>query len=196
MLILCDFDGTITVEDFTNMVWDRYIWPDWRERLLPPYREGKSTAFDLMAAGYREISASADEMLDAVGNDVSLRDGFESFMQSCNQKEWPLHVVSCGLDWYIRALLPAGVPYHCYTAEHNGRWEVKLPADVTLTPTCDFKIVIMQRLLKQHGPRETVFIGDGRNDFPIAKACQRVFAVEGSTLQHMCEDAGVRCTSI
>ena len=193
MLILCDFDGTVTEEDVTNLIWDRYIWPDWRERLLPPYREGKATTLDLMAAGYREISATAEELLDAVRNDVKLRGGFEEFAAGCVKKQWPLHVVSCGLDWYIRAFLPAGVPYHCYAAEFAGRWEVKLPPDVSLTPACDFKIHVMEKLLKQHGKRDTVFIGDGRNDFPVARECDRVFAVKDSTLGKMCREAGVPC---
>ncbi|HYF50297.1 MAG TPA: MtnX-like HAD-IB family phosphatase [Planctomycetota bacterium] len=195
MLILCDFDGTVTEEDVTNLIWDRYIWPDWRERLLPPYREGKATTLDLMAAGYREITATADELLDAVRKDVRLRKGFAEFAQRCKQVGWPLHVVSCGLDWYIRAFLPPGVPYHCYAAEHQGRWIVKLPPDVELTPACDFKIHVMEKLLKQHGKRDTVFIGDGRNDFPIARECDRVFAVKNSTLGKMCREAGVACVA-
>ena len=30
MLILCDFDNTITTEDVTNLLWDEFDLPNWR----------------------------------------------------------------------------------------------------------------------------------------------------------------------
>lgn len=193
MLVLCDFDGTITEQDVTNLIWDRYIWPDWRERLLPPYREGKATTLDLMSQGYKPITATAEELIAAIGEHVRIRAGFEALTEFCVAKNWPLHVVSCGLDWYLRAFLPPGVAFSCYAARYDGCWNVSLPEGVALAAGQDFKIHVLEKLLLQHPGRDTVFIGDGRNDFPIARACGRAFAVKGSTLAKMCREHGVGC---
>ena len=192
MLIFCDFDGTYTDTDITNLIWDRHLWPDWRERLLPDYRAGKTTTLDLMAAGYRELTQTADELLGSVRADIRIRSGFDKLAAECRARGWPLHIVSNGLDWYIRDLLPPGmgIPVHCYRAELNCCWQVTLPEGITLEPGQDFKVRVCEGLRAQHPQRETVFIGDGRNDFPVAASCDRVFAVKGSTLARLCAESG------
>jgi 2-hydroxy-3-keto-5-methylthiopentenyl-1-phosphate phosphatase len=194
MLILCDFDGTITEFDITNLIWDRYLESGWRERLLPAYRAGKATTFELMSAGYGEIAFDAPELLNAIRSEMRLRAGFENFANECSRLKHSLHVISCGLDWYIQAMLPAGIPYHCYLARFKERWSLSLPPDITLAPAEDFKVCVLKKLLQEQTGKEkekTIFIGDGWNDFPIAKLCDRVFSVKNSTLSKRCREAHI-----
>jgi 2-hydroxy-3-keto-5-methylthiopentenyl-1-phosphate phosphatase len=190
MLVFCDFDGTFSETDITNLIWDRHIWPDWRERLLPDYRAGKTTTLDLMAAGYRQLSQSADELLGSIRADIRIRSGFDRLVAECGARKWPLHIVSNGLDWYIENLLPPGIPVHCYRARLNGCWQVTLPDGVALEHGNDFKVHVCDKLRADHPRLETVFIGDGRNDFPAASRCDHVFAVKGSTLERLCAENG------
>ena len=36
MIVVSDFDGTLTIEDVTAMLWDAHLPYDWRATLLPP----------------------------------------------------------------------------------------------------------------------------------------------------------------
>jgi 2-hydroxy-3-keto-5-methylthiopentenyl-1-phosphate phosphatase len=193
MLILCDFDGTITDPDVTNLVWDRYGLKNWRRELLPPYRLGKKTTLELMDMGWRVIDRSEDELLAYARPLIKVRDGFDELVAFAEARAWPLHVVSNGLDWYIRAFLPPHVPFTSYAARLEDGWRVRLPDGCDLPPGADFKIVALQRLLDENPGKETVFIGDGRNDLPIAREADHVFAVKASTLARLCAKEGLAC---
>jgi 2-hydroxy-3-keto-5-methylthiopentenyl-1-phosphate phosphatase len=191
MLVLCDFDGTITTEDVTNVLWDRYGIPKWRDVLLPPYRAGEATTLELMDRGWRVIDKSEGELLAVARETIGLRAGFVEFVEECDSRGWSFHVVSCGLDWYLDGFLPPGVAATSYTAVLEDGWRVRLPADCSLPPGQDFKIHVMRGLQARHTGEPTVFIGDGRNDLPVARLCDHVFAVRGSTLAHLCRREGV-----
>lgn len=193
MLVLCDFDGTISATDITNIVWDEFGIPNWRDKLLPPYRAGKTTTLDLMSEGWRAIAVSEAQLLDYVRPLVKLREGFAELREFCAQRRWEFYVVSCGLEWYLRAFLPADIRYVCYKASFNQGWDVTLPSDCTLPAGVDFKVFQMERLRQKHPGEEIVFIGDGRNDFPIARKADRAFAVKGSTLAALCAEHGIAC---
>ena len=193
MLILCDFDGTIVTPDVTNLLWDKYGIKNWRRKLLRPYREGRQTTLELMDVGWREIAVPEAELLEYARTRVRLRDGFQQLVDLCAARGWPLHVVSCGLDWYIKAFLPDQVPFASYTAALNGGWRVTLPEGCALPSGDDFKIHTLRGLEREYPGVPTVFIGDGHNDLPVARAVDRAFAVKGSTLAKLCTEEGIAC---
>lgn len=196
MLILCDFDGTITEQDVTNLIWDRYIRSDWRDVLLPPYRAGAITPPELMAQGYAPISATAEELLAFARSRVNLRDGFHELLAACDTHGWPFRVVSQGLDWYLKAFLPEGVAFHGLSAELRGTWQVFLPPEARLAPGQDYKSWVLAKLRAEYPGQPAVFIGDGRNDLPIAREADRVFAIAGSSLEKLCREERIPATSI
>jgi len=193
MLVLCDFDGTIVTPDVTNLLWDRYGIKNWRRKFLPPYRAGEKTTLELMDMGWREIALSEEDLLDYARRHVKIRDGFDALTNLCAERRWPLHVVSCGLDWYIRAFLPHGVPFRSYAATLEGGWRVTLPGDCDLPEGADFKIHALRALEAGYPGEPTVFIGDGHNDLPVAREVDAVFAVRGSTLARLCTAEGIGC---
>jgi 2-hydroxy-3-keto-5-methylthiopentenyl-1-phosphate phosphatase len=194
MLIICDFDGTITEEDVTNLLWDRYIQENWREEILPPFRSGQTSHLDIMVAGYKPISAPKEELLDYARQHTLIRDGFGRLQALCRTEGWPLVVVSGGLDFYIEEFLPAGVPFYSYTAELTDHWEVKLPPEVVLNEGQNFKVYVLEQLKQQYPGETVVFVGDGNNDFPIARQSDFVYAVKDSMLALLCEKAAIPCT--
>jgi 2-hydroxy-3-keto-5-methylthiopentenyl-1-phosphate phosphatase len=193
MLLLCDFDGTITEQDITNLIWDHYLDYDWREELIPHFRDGKVNHFDLMAIGYEPITAPESELLDYVRPLVQYRAGFEQLVDFCKEKEFHFAVVSGGLDFYIKPYLPLEIPCYSYTAELNGHWEVKLPIGVTPEEGENYKVFVLEKLKREYGDREVIFLGDGRNDFQVAQHADRVFAVTGSNLAQLCREANIPC---
>jgi 2-hydroxy-3-keto-5-methylthiopentenyl-1-phosphate phosphatase len=194
-LIAVDFDGTITVEDVTNIIWDAHVPFDWRAVLMPASRAGLVTPLELIANGYREVRRGPEALLAEVLPRAHLRSGFQGLVAEARARPWPLHVISHGLSFYLRALLPVGVAFTAFEGTFDGeRWQVTLPAGFLLPAGQDFKIQVLADLRARHPGHRTVYVGDGRLDFPAARQADAVFAVRGSTLARLCREAGVACT--
>lgn len=193
-IVVCDFDGTITVDDVTNLIWDAHVPFDWRAALLPSSRAGVITPLQLMAEGYAEVRRPADELVREVAPRVRLRDGFTDFVADCAARAWPFEVVSHGLTFYIQAFLPPGLALTAFEGTFTGgRWHVALPPGFTLAAGQDFKTQVVAALRARHPGHATAYVGDGRLDFPAARTCDRIFAVRGSALADMCREEGVAC---
>jgi 2-hydroxy-3-keto-5-methylthiopentenyl-1-phosphate phosphatase len=190
-LIVSDFDGTITVDDLTNIIWDNHVPYDWRRVLTPLSREGVLSPLEMIARGYADVGAGPEALLAEVAPAARLRDGFSAFVAACAARRWPFEVLSHGLTFYIRPLLPAGVALTAFEGGFDGRWHVELPAGFTLPPGRDFKSHVVSLLRARHPGHATVYVGDGRLDFPAARTCDRIFAVAGSTLAKLCAEAGI-----
>ncbi|WP_438029356.1 HAD-IB family phosphatase [Sorangium sp. So ce233] len=191
MLILSDFDGTITCADLTNRIWDAHLRYDWRQALLTPVADGQLTPLELLRRGYADVERSAAELLEELRPHAALRPGFEDLLALCVRRGWVFHVVSHGLPFYIREFLPPGTAFSCFDAVFDGRWRVTVPEAVPLGPGDDFKVRVIERLKAATGETATVYIGDGRLDYPAARRCDRVFAVRDSALDALCARDGV-----
>lgn len=198
MLILCDFDGTITTQDVTNVMLDHFTGTSWREEVLPHYWAGEMNHFQLMEKLYATLKPTEPELL-AVSKTIKFRPGFENFVGFCRTRSYPLAVVSGGLDFYIRSRLPADVPFYSYRGEYDpagSNWLVRLPdwPKVDLEGGEDFKVRVLDELKRQHSQsRPVVFVGDGRNDGPVAAAADLTFAVRGSRLAEICMARSRKC---
>jgi 2-hydroxy-3-keto-5-methylthiopentenyl-1-phosphate phosphatase len=161
---------------------------------MPAQRLGAITPLELIARGYAHVQRGPDELVAEVRPRVHLRDGFEAFAAQCRRRGVPLHVISHGLTFYIRELLPPAIPFSAFEgAFSDGRWQVTLPAGVALARGEDFKVRVLDDLCARHPGRGTIYVGDGRMDFPAARRADRAFAVRGSTLGRLCREAGVPC---
>ncbi|WP_438043512.1 HAD-IB family phosphatase [Sorangium sp. So ce128] len=194
VLILCDFDGTITCDDLTNRIWDAHLRYDWRQALLAPAASGELTPFELLRRGYADVDRPAAELLAELRPHAELRSGFADLLALCARRSWVFHVISHGLPFYIREFLPPGTAFSCFDAAFDGRWRVTVPETVRLGPGEDFKIRVLDQLKAATGETSTVYIGDGRLDYPAARCCDRVFAVRDSALDVLCSRDGIPCT--
>jgi 2-hydroxy-3-keto-5-methylthiopentenyl-1-phosphate phosphatase len=193
-IVVCDFDGTITVEDVTDMIWEAHLPYSWREVLLPASLAGRVTALEHIAHGYADVHQPPERLLADVLPRVHLRPGFESFVALCRARGWPLEVVSHGLAFYIEKLLPPGVSLTSFAgAFEAGRWRVTLPPGVELPPGGDFKIHVVEGLRARHPGRPIAYVGDGRLDFPAARTCERICAVRDSPLATLCRRSALPC---
>jgi 2-hydroxy-3-keto-5-methylthiopentenyl-1-phosphate phosphatase len=191
-LVVSDFDGTITVDDLTNLIWDRHVPYDWRAVLTPLSREGVLTPLEMIARGYGAVLHGPEALLDEVRAAARLRAGFDAFVAALRARRWPFEVLSHGLTFYIRPLLPADCTLTAFEGRfEDGRWRVELPAGVAVPAGRDFKAHVVALLRERHPGHTTVYVGDGRLDFPAARTCDRIFAVAGSTLAKLCAEAGI-----
>ena len=188
-LVVSDFDGTITREDLTNAIWDAHVPYDWRAVLTPLSREGVLTPLEMIARGYGAVAQSPEVLLAEIAPQAHLREGFAAFVADCGTRSWPFEVLSHGRDFYIRPLLPPGVARTAFAGRfEGGRWRVDLPPGMTLPRGVDIKVQVVASLRARHPGHTTVYVGDGRLDFPAARTCDRVFAVADSTLARLCTE--------
>ena len=183
MIVVSDFDGTLTIEDVTTLIWDTYLPYDWRATLLPPTYAGTWSPLEMIARGYGDIRVPPQNLLAEIEARVRLRPGIEALATFCRGRGWHFSVVSHGLSFYIEALLPSWIPFTAFVGTFaEWSWQVSLPPGVILAPGEDFKTHMIADLKARHPGHPTVYLGDGRLDLKAAQACDRIFAVRGSKL--------------
>ncbi|HMA95065.1 MAG TPA: MtnX-like HAD-IB family phosphatase [Polyangiaceae bacterium] len=191
VLVLCDFDGTITERDLTNVVWDEWLHYDWRAQLVPESERGLITATEMMRRGYAEITQSEAEIIELLRPKAKLRRGFVEFVRNCETLGWSFIVVSNGLRFYIEALLPVEVPVWAHEAHFDGQWYVDAPSTLMLREGEDFKTHVVHMLRAQNSGSKVAYVGDGRLDFEPSKLCDEVYCVRGSALEKRCDAESV-----
>jgi len=189
MLILCDFDGTVTERDVTDLVWDGAVPRGERRQMVDRVTSGQWTMHEYIAHGYSYVEESPSCILSELVQKVRIRSGFSEFVEVVRSRGDHFHIVSNGLDFYIRALLPRNVEYSCFVGTFDGKYQVALPEGVTLRSGEDWKTHRVSELRCLHAGQTTIYIGDGRADFGPALLCDQVYAVRDSRLALMCREA-------
>ncbi len=188
MLILCDFDNTITLRDTTHVLLDDFTDGAWRN-VQSQYERHEISHFEVMRRSYEFLQTPKAELVEYALANIPIRPHFADFVAYCQLNKIDLIVVSGGLDFYIEALLPHKLPVHSYLSEFDANWKVTLPADITVGAGEDFKVKVLQKVLNQTAvPPPVVFIGDGRNDQAAARKADYVFAVKDSPLAKTRQD--------
>ncbi|NID17180.1 MtnX-like HAD-IB family phosphatase [Luteibacter yeojuensis] len=191
--ILCDFDGTISVEDVMDSLLDRYGRPGW-ERLERDWREGLIGSRACMSGQVALLEMSAGE-LDAHLAEVRIDHAFPDFVAKARELGVPIHVVSDGLDYAIRSILGRHEMYdlpisanHLAPGAAPNRWRLvsRFQAAGCASGTC--KCACADRS-HGDGTRKTLLIGDGASDFCVADRVDLVFA-KHRLIEH-CRAAGI-----
>jgi 2-hydroxy-3-keto-5-methylthiopentenyl-1-phosphate phosphatase len=183
MLILCDFDNTVTTRDVTHVLLDDFTDGKWRE-VQRQYEQREITHFEVMRRSYEYLRTPEATLVKHALEQIPIRPHFAELVSFCQQEQVELVVVSGGLDFYIKALLPDQVPVHSYLSEFGEFWKVSLPADITVGEGEDFKVKVLHKVLQSTSSpvHPFIFIGDGSNDQAAAREADYVFAVKDSLL--------------
>ncbi len=103
--ILCDFDGTVSVEDITDSLLERFARPGW-QTIEQAWRRGEIGSHDCMAEQVALLDASRDE-IDAHLDTMMIDRAFAAFVAEVEDAGIALAIVSDGLDYAIRRILDA-----------------------------------------------------------------------------------------
>lgn len=103
LVLVTDFDGTITAEDFYTLVVDRLLQPGdlapWND-----YRAGRITHFTALQRIFARIRAPEEAVRELLGDmrpDPHLRESAAALEAA----HWKVVVASAGCEWYIRHIL-------------------------------------------------------------------------------------------
>jgi 2-hydroxy-3-keto-5-methylthiopentenyl-1-phosphate phosphatase len=197
-VLLCDFDGTIVNIDTAEKALDLFADPSWR-RVEEGFERGEVSFEDSLRREYAMIRASPESILTKLDRITVLRPHFEKLVQYCKSNQFPLVVVSGGLDFCIQHFLGRGdwlnfITIHVPKARRAGNgYEVTFPR-MFKPSSVDFKEDLVT-FHKSRGER-VFFIGNGRGDFQAAKQSNYAFAIRASKLAQLCKSTGVACKEI
>lgn len=179
-LLQCDFDGTLTEEDVSFLILERFAEGDWKS-ILRDYQEGKIPVGEFNYRAFNLVKKDRAALEQLVREEARLRPGLDELVSYCRTKDIAFTVVSNGLDFYLETLLG-----------HNGFGEVNIAASRTLfTPQGidaryydvdgrellnEFKAYHTHRFIEK-GYR-VFYAGNGTSDISASRLADHTFATE------------------
>ncbi len=200
LAVVCDFDGTATLDDLADALSIASIGRERWQRANDAYHRGTITFEQLLREIFEPITASAEEIRSFALDHVRFRPGFERLLRVSRGQGLPFVLASGGLDVYIRPALeklpPAlveGLEVRANHGEPDGRGlrlsfpYQRAPGACGLCGSCKGAIV---KELQAKGYR-VLAVGDGNADRCMAGVADVLFA-RGRLLE-WCRGAGVPC---
>lgn len=194
-LILCDFDGTISIQDMGYILVNRFSSEDWRtiDRDFCDGRIGSKEAYSRIAKIFK---GDEEAVLSFIREHSGIDPHFRSFYQYCRENDIDVKIVSDGLDFYIRTLLETHhlteIPFYANGTHllRDGGVDISFPYsndECGLCGTCKKRLVQIHR--KDY---ETIFFaGNGLSDRCAAREADFVFAKD--SLYPYCIDQDITC---
>ena len=175
--VVCDFDGTIGLEDVTNSLLDKFADASWKD-IEQQWLAGRFGSGECMARQVALLEASREEIDDYLDT-VKIDPFFASFVEHCEQaRNIALTIVSDGIDYAVARILGNHALSHLRIKANtlitlpDRRFRLDFPYAATQCAaqagTCKCSIAL--------GWPTTIVIGDGTSDFCVASRADFVFA--------------------
>jgi len=189
--IQCDFDGTLTNEDISFKILNRYATINWRE-VLKRYMDEEISVGQFNQKVFRSVKENRSTLLKFIEENKDVRDGVPEFLAFCQQSGLDLHIVSNGLELYIKHILDSlgysNIPIHAASSVFTDDGMDSIYCDPYGKETMyDYKAGYSKYFKEQAD--EVVYIGNGSSDFAPAKLCHYVFSTD--TLSRKCLENNV-----
>ena len=189
--ILCDFDNTITLEDVTDGILQRFAPAQWTE-IEYAWQIGQIGSKECLFRQIALVRATHHE-LDAYLDQVGVDPAFSFFVKRCQALGISLEIISDGLDYVIRRILArhdlGHIPFCANQLLFLGykRYAVGFPhAD----PHCTKAAGVCKCAVEQRKPQQMLLlIGDGTSDCCLAGKVDFVLAKD--RLLEYCQDHGL-----
>lgn len=196
-IVFCDFDGTITLEDTTDLILETFADPAWRrveERWLAGEIGSRECLREQMA-----LVRAREEELGKLVDTVPVDGHFLEFVEECVSRGFPFHIVSDGFDWVIRRTLAReewndkriiqSLRVFASKLEIRERYMITTfpHSSVHCTHGC---ATCKPRLMECEGQGYTpvIFIGDGASDEQAVSCADIVFARKSKSLSRFCQE--------
>jgi 2-hydroxy-3-keto-5-methylthiopentenyl-1-phosphate phosphatase len=197
LVVMCDFDGTITLQDTSEYILDKHARGDWRafDNLLD---RGEISIDECMNEQFALVNLGEEAIIKELDRAISIRPGFPELVEDCAQKGMEFYVVSAGLSFVIRHFigklcLGDKVRVVSPIARYDGRRIVFTFPPLIMPGSKSFKDDLVLRL--KSGGMRVAFIGDGPPDAQAARIADLRFAVKGRKLESILSKEGLAHTS-
>ena len=195
MLVLCDFDGTVSTVDMGNEILNRFTDKGWEEidRAYCAGEIGSRIAYTQVASLFR---GSRSQMPDFVSSREKIDPHFLEFYRFCQSKGVDLKIVSDGLDFYIDAILKKNnlqdIEFFSNVTvfQDGNKLSIEFPRMNDLCEKCG---TCKKDVLREHRSNydRVIYVGNGYSDVCPAKDADLVFAKE--VLYERCRQDGTAC---
>lgn len=177
--IICDFDGTIALDDVTDLLLERFALPEWRI-IEDDWKAGLIGSRECMVRQVDLLRVPL-EALDHCLDTVAIDPGFPAFVTLCEQTGVALRIVSDGLDYAIRRILGRFQLGHLpifanrLALTEPGRYRLSFPNATDScakgSGTCKCRLATPDRVGDFR-----ILIGDGASDYCAAASVDLVLA--------------------
>jgi len=181
MLIICDFDGTVTARDTNSALAQRFS-PDAYAGLEGKLATRELTLREVLAGEFAGMSAELEEVV-ACALGIPFRDGFAELLATAHISGHEVVLLSSGFRQIIEPMLEregllGAVPLVCNDIAFDGRGGTITWREL---PTCEVcgepcKRADVRRLRAESEHDTVVFVGDGFSDRCGADIADRIFA--------------------
>ena len=196
--VVCDFDGTVALEDVTDGLLERFADARWKQ-IETQWLSGEIGSRECMSRQVGLIKAPRRE-LDRYLDEVEIDPLFASFVDECDRlSHIKLEVSSDGIDYAVRRILDnhglsrVGVRANALIAVSDTTYRLGFPHYLAScrAQAGNCKCAAARRFSEcSPSYSATVLIGDGMSDFCVASTVDFVFA-KNRLLAH-CIAAGIR----
>jgi len=190
MHVFCDFDGTISCDDTTDVILSRFALPEWEE-IEAQWKAGRMGSAECMQRQIALVRASKAD-LDATLDSLKIDDSFPSFVKFCESRAIPMSVLSDGVDYFIDRILTRHklnkmpIVSNRLSMNADGNYSLNTPYR---NADCAASSGVCKCAQIAKGTGTSIFVGDGRSDFCASGAADVVFAK--GTLATYCEQQGI-----
>jgi len=175
--VICDFDGTITLKDSTDLLLDRFADPAWLD-IEKEWLEEKIGSRECLERQLQLVRANEEDLTNLL-KEIPLDPAFPRFASYCREENIPLVIVSDSFDFLVTPLLRRHqldwIPVYTNRLRISGK--TVLPAFPYGDPQCsnaNCKCSLLRLLGKDADT--SVLIGDGLSDICLAARASIVFA--------------------
>jgi 2,3-diketo-5-methylthio-1-phosphopentane phosphatase len=184
LVLISDFDGTISKKDFFYMVIDTLL-KDKTDALAPwrDYLNGKIKHIDALTGIFSQIHLTQQE-LDEFIFTIEVDSFFYDTAKYCMDKNIPFYICSAGTNYYIKKRISDTLQKYNITlisndATYSQQDGMKLVAPPETSPYYNANTGISKQAIVQKLKDEgffTIYAGDGKPDFKSAQIADVVFA--------------------
>ncbi|HVO66875.1 MAG TPA: MtnX-like HAD-IB family phosphatase [Syntrophales bacterium] len=195
ILVLCDFDGTVSTVDMGNEVLNRFTGEGWEEidRAYCAGVIGSRVAYMQVAPIFK---GTQSQMLEFVSNSGAIDPHFPAFYKFCKDKQVDLKIVSDGLDFYISAILKKhnlqDIEFfsNVVVFQNSDIISIKFPRMNDQCKKCGTcKNIVLKQLRSDYS--RVIYVGNGYSDVCPAGDADLVFAKD--VLYEKCRQNGTPC---
>jgi aspartate aminotransferase-like enzyme/2-hydroxy-3-keto-5-methylthiopentenyl-1-phosphate phosphatase len=184
MIIISDFDGTISNIDLIDYILDTHYGPEMRQEHEEKVFAGdiKSDYFYDKLSDIKDIHFYIDKLKNSFNKVID--EYFRAFYDECIRMNYKFYIISSGFKQLIQYFLPYIDPTHIFANDLENLAASKIK-----------KTEILQHIRNIHAREEIIYIGDGISDFEIADKVDILYALKNSNLETFCKAAQVNFSS-
>jgi len=194
-LILCDFDGTISVRDIGYILVNQFTSGNWKA-IGRGFREGEIGSKEAYSRIAKILKGDESTILRFVQEHSEIDSSFSVFYQYCCENGIDIKIISDGLDFYIKKILEihrlAEIPFYANRTHFQKGEEIDISfphveEECSLCGTCKKRLIQLHR--KEYD--SIFFIGNGFSDRCAAQEADFVFAKD--SLYTYCTEQDIPC---